>query len=371
MIPIQTDWEGRYSDGRTAASQSVLIRLMRLGLHVTTENGETLWWPYEEIRQTQGFYSGEQVRLERGGEFAEVLLISDAKFLTHLHQIAQEQAAKFHDPARRRMRPSLILLSALASVGIMTALYIWGIPALAAIVAPGVPVAWEERLGQSVVENMVSKESRCVDPSRMDVINEILKTMTAPLPKSPYTIHVIVADDPMVNAFAAPGGYIVILRGLIERSQSAEELAGVLAHELQHIFQHDVTRMLIQQVSTGLLLVAFTGDASGISAYGFEAARILGTLQYNRVIEEEADAAGMRMLLDARINPKGMISFFQGLGVSDIGTPSVLKYLSTHPNTTDRILRLKMLALRAKTKPIKLLKDYDWNDMKKICATEG
>ena len=65
MTSIQTDWEGHYLDGQTAARQRVSIRLMRLGLHVTTERGATLWWPYEEIRQTQGFYSGEQVRLER------------------------------------------------------------------------------------------------------------------------------------------------------------------------------------------------------------------------------------------------------------------------------------------------------------------
>ncbi|MGH8058953.1 MAG: DUF7092 domain-containing protein, partial [Candidatus Entotheonellia bacterium] len=63
----QTDWQGFYLDGRTAARHLATIRLMQSGLEVSTDHGLTLWWPYAEIRQTQGFYAGEQVRLERGG----------------------------------------------------------------------------------------------------------------------------------------------------------------------------------------------------------------------------------------------------------------------------------------------------------------
>ncbi len=73
---MRTDWQGYYLDGKTAARHRATIRLMQSGLEVTTDSGTTLWWPYEEIRQTQGFYAGEQVRLERGGETPEVLLVS-------------------------------------------------------------------------------------------------------------------------------------------------------------------------------------------------------------------------------------------------------------------------------------------------------
>ncbi|MFQ5874295.1 MAG: M48 family metallopeptidase [Dehalococcoidia bacterium] len=368
---MQTDWEGHYLDGRTAARRSVSIQLMRLGLHVTTESGETLWWPYEEIRQTQGFYSGEQVRLERGGEFPEVLLISDATFLTHLHQMAPGLATQFHDPARRRMRTSLISIAAVASIGMVAALYLWGIPALAVFVASRVPVSWEEHLGSSVVEHLAPLGMQCDDPTRARAIDEIITVLTAPFPKSPYTFRVIVVNDPTINAFAAPGGYIVLLRGLLERTQTAEELAGVLAHELQHILQRHATRALIQHVSTGLLLAAMTGDASGATAYGLEGARILGILRYSRRNEEEADAAGMRMILEAGIDPRGMIGFFELLGKSGTEAPSILKYLSTHPSTEDRIQKLKSLAGGAQPRPAKLLQNYDWNDVKKICETGG
>lgn len=369
MTQIQTDWEGYYLDGRTAARQRVTIRIMRLGLHVTTEKGETLWWPYEEIHQTQGFYAGEQVRLERGGEFAEVLLVSDATFLTNLHRMALNLAKKFHNPAHRRIRAKITLLAALSIIAITVIFYLWGFPALATLAASRVPVSWEEHLGRSVVEQLAPPGTRCTDPARTQVIDEIIKVLTSPLPTSPYKFHVIVVNSPIFNAFAAPGGYIVLFHGLLEQTRTPEELAGVLAHELQHILQRHSTRALIHHVSTGLFLAALTGDVSGATAYGLEAARIVGMLQYSRLNEEEADMAGMRMILDANIDPKGMIAFFELLRKESPATPAFLKYISTHPSTEDRIQRLKLLAGKSESRPVKMLQDYDWNDIKKICET--
>ncbi len=367
MTSIQTEWEGYYLDGQTAARQRVSIQLMRLGLHVTTERGDTLWWPYEEIRQTQGFYSGEQVRIERGGEFAEALLVSDKEFLVQLHQIAPELATKFHDPARRKTRGRLALLAALASIGILVVLYLWGIPALSGLVASLVPVSWEERLGQAVVEHLAPPAIRCTDTNRTPVISEILTALTTHSPTSPYTIRVILVNDSSINAFAAPGGTIVLLRGLLEQTQTPEELAGILAHELQHILNRHSTRALIQHVSMGLLLAAITGNTSGTAAYGLEGARILGSLRYSRQNEEEADAGGMRMLLEAGIDPMGMIAFLELLKKRTSESPSILKYLSTHPGTEDRIEKLKSLAGQSQHRPAKLLAGHDWSEIKKIC----
>ncbi len=368
---MRTDWQGYYLDGKTAARHRATIRLMQSGLEVTTDSGTTLWWPYEEIRQTQGFYAGEQVRLERGGETPEVLLVSDAAFLTALHRVAPRLATYFHDPARRKLRTKLTLLAALGAIGIATALYLWGIPAMAALVASRVPVSWEERLGQAVVEHLAPPEKRCADPTRARMIGDISATLIAPLPRPPYTFRVMVVNDPTVNAFAAPGGYVVIFRGLLERTRSAEELAGVLAHELQHILQRHATRALLQHASTGLLIAALAGDASGAMTYGLESARALGTLRYSRQNEEEADAKGMRMLLAAGIDPAGMIAFFEVLRKEGGEAPGLLAYLSTHPNPGDRIESLKSLAGQSQRTPVKLLPDYDWRDITKICQAAG
>ena len=368
---MKTQWEGHYLDGRTATRQRVAIRLMRSGLEILAEQGTTLWWPYAEIRQTQGFYAGEEVRLERGGEIPEVLLVADAAFLTELHRVTPEVATRFHNPASRRTRARLTVIAALAVIGITTALYLWGIPAAAGIVAARVPVSWEEQLGQSVVEQLAPPEKQCTDPIRLQAIEEIITTLTSTVPDSPYRFQVTVVDNPAVNAFAAPGGYIVVFRGLLEQTKAAEELAGVLAHELQHIIKRHSTRMLIQHASTGLLLTALTGGGSDVATWGLEGARTLGILRYSRHYEEESDTEGIRMLVAAGIDTEGMITFFEALREKGAETPEFLQYLSTHPSTVDRINRLQSLSAQVEGNPVKLLPDYDWDDMHQICQVKG
>lgn len=364
---MRTGWEGYYLDGRTAARQRAAIRLMGQGLQVTTERGVVLWWPYTEIRQTQGFYAGEEVRLERGGDVPEALLVSDAGFLHALRRAAPELAPRFHDPTRRGMRIALTALAGVAAIGLTTALYLWGIPALAWLIAARVPVAWEERLGQAVAEHLAPPRKRCVDPGRERVIADITSILTAPIRGHPYTFRVMVVNDPAVNAFAAPGGYIVIFRGLLERTRTAEELAGILAHEFQHVLQRHATRALLHHASSGLLLAALTGDASGAMVYGLEGARTLGAFRYSRQNEEEADAEGMRMLLAADIDPAGMIAVFELLKQEGGKSPGLPTYLSTHPDTEARIARLKSLAAESRRSRVALLPEFDWRDIRKIC----
>ena len=368
---MKMEWKGYYLDGRTAARRTATIRLMQSGLEAAPESGPAFFWPYDEIRQTQGSYAGEQVRLERGGEIPEVLVVPDASFLTDLHERVPGLAMRFHNPARRRMRVRLTIFAALAAAGFSVALYFWGIPAMASLATPYIPVSWEERLGQGVVEFLAPPERRCEDENRIGIIQGIVSTLTAPLPDPTYTYRVMVVDHPMVNAFAAPGGTVVIFRGLLEQTQSPEELAGVLAHELQHILKRHATRAMLQNASTGILIAALTGDATGAMAYGLDTARTLGTLRYSRRNEEEADAEGMRMLLAAGIDPGGMITFFETLEMKGPEAPDFLKYFSTHPATQDRIEKLKSLARPSRRDPVTLLKDYDWQEIKKICGTSS
>ena len=110
--PPQMEWQGRYLDGRTALAQPVRITIGTRGLQIVKPDRSTLWWDYGEVRQTQGAYAGEQVRLERGAPFPEALLVDDTGFLGAIHATAPERTA-FHNPARRSLRLKLTLLAAL------------------------------------------------------------------------------------------------------------------------------------------------------------------------------------------------------------------------------------------------------------------
>ena len=365
---MQTDWEGYYLDGKTALRHGAAVRLLRTRLEIATGGGLTTWWPYSEIRQTQGFYEGQEVRLERGGQLPEVLLIRDAAFLVALHRVAPETAGRFHDPGRRRARIALTVLAAFAVVGITATLYFWGIPGLAFIVAPRVPPSWEERLGRTVSEHLAPEARRCNETTRAHAIQDIADGLLSTVSESPYTFRVTVVNNPAVNALAAPGGYIVVFRGLLERTQTAEELAGVLAHEFQHILLRHSTRALLRHASTGLLLAAITGDMTGPMAYGLESARILGELRYSRLDEEEADRAGFRMLVDAGIDTAGMLAFFEALMTERPKTPALPRYLSTHPEAERRLERLRSLNAQPRPVTTRLLPGADWRDVRSICG---
>ena len=367
---MRLDWDAAYLDGRTAARRRATVHITRTGLDVTLpESGTRVFWPFREIRQTQGAYAGEQVRLERGGELSEALLIGDVGFLSAARAAAPE-AAHFHDPARRRFRVGLVFGALVAAIGLALGIYYVGIPAFAAVAAARVPVAWEEKLGGVIVDHFAPPSRRCEDPVRRAKIDAIVAALTAKARPQPYTFHVTVVNSSMFNALAAPGGQIILFRGLLERTESAEELAGVLAHEVQHVLHRHVTRAIFQQASTGVLMAALVGDVSSVVAYGLEGARTLGDLQMSRAAEAEADREGMRLLQEAGIDPQGMITFFEKLSRHEGGRggDAVTRYLRTHPTTTERIATLRALAAAAPKPERRLLPDDDWNDVKSLCG---
>jgi predicted Zn-dependent protease len=359
-------------DGRSAVARLVTIELHAESLQITRKNGNVLNWPYDEVRLTQGAYDGEQIRLEHGTNPTAALVITDQRFLTALRTQAPQLVAAFHDPTKRSLRLQLTIAAALFTLVAVGIIYKWGIPGLASVVTPYVPIAWEQRLGREVVDQFAPKKDRCTDLSRKEIIESMLTKLVATVPDNPYgTIHFHIVDEPVVNAFAAPGGYVVVFRGLLEKTETPEQLAGVLAHELQHIFKRHTTRAILEQTSTSLLIAAVSGDVTGAATLALDSARTLGALRYGRVHETEADTEGLKMLLAAGIDPKGMIEFFQILNNGSHGDEKGWwHYLSTHPPHGDRVQNLTKLAGSSVGQGQPLLPGPKWSDIRNICQSK-
>ncbi len=285
-----------------------------------------------------------------------------------MHELAPELAHRFHNPATRKTRIQRVFLAGVGSILAAAGLYLWGIPALAAVLAPFVPVSWEEQLGAKVVDEIAPPERQCTDETHLAKIDAIMERLTAALPEHPYTLKVAVVDLPIMNALAAPGGYIVLFEGLVTRMDTPEELAGVLAHEIQHIILRHTTRTILQDASTGILIAAVVGDISSAAAYAFHAARTLGRLKYSRTHETEADIEGMQLLIAAKIDPQGMVDFFEKLKKEYGDMPEFLQYVSTHPSSDERIETLRILAQSFREEPVPLLPDDDWSRISDICG---
>lgn len=365
---MRLDWSAAYLDGRSAARRPATVRIGRAALEITlADGGARMLWPYREIRQTQGTYAGEQVRLERGGELSEALLVPDVAFLSALREAAPD--TRFHDPAQRRFRLGLTLGAGASAVALALALYFFGLPAAAALAAARVPVAWEARLGEAIVDHIAPASERCEDAARQARIDAIAAAVLRPAQPSPYRVRIAVVDSGVVNALAAPGGSIVVFRGLLERTDSAEELAGVLAHEVQHVLHRHATRAIFQHASAGILMAALVGDVSAVVAFGLEGARMLGDLSMSRQAEAEADRDGMRLLHEAGIDTAGMVAFFEKLAELQ-GDPGRGRYLMSHPAPRERIASLRALSAQWSRPASRLMADYDWGDIKTMCGGE-
>lgn len=368
---MSTARTAHYLDGRTATRHRATLTISPAALQIAMPDGSSKQWPYGEIRQTQGTYRGEPVRLEFGPEPAEAVVVASRALLTEIHTAAPALAQHFPNPSWRQTRLAWTLGAGLGVILMLIGLYRWGIPGIASAATPYVPTTWEESLGRKIVEQLAPETQQCRDPNRLRKIDEVVQTLAATHPSSPYRITLSVVDNPGINAFAAPGGQLVILRGLLEQTTSAEQLAGVLAHELQHVYLRHSTRAILEQTAGTLLLTAVSGDLSGGLAWGLQGAQTMGSLHYSRTHEEEADIKGLRMMQAAHLDPAAVIAFYGTLQKSEQDHAGPPDFLSTHPDMGRRLATLLALAGPTPTDARPLLPGEDWMDIRSLCRIQA
>lgn len=153
-----------------------------------------------------------------------------------------------------------------------------------------------------------------------------------------YTFYVVNADE--INAFAVPGGYVYINRGLIQRAANASEVAGVLAHEIGHVERrHGIDQMeKMQRASLGLNLayVLMGRQPSSVESAAINAGGSLVFAKFSRDDENEADGVAIPLMLASGYHPNGLVTMFERL-LSQQNSRAALPWFSTHPTTRDRI----------------------------------
>jgi len=361
-----TSWSGLHYDGQTAHRERVTIEVTAAGLHITREDGTSLRWPFDELRRVPSLHRAERLRLERGDQLPGSLVATEDGLLEAIRAVAPESARRLGKRVAFDAQAQATVARIGLGVATVAAIYFWGLPALATLVADRVPVSWEENLGRGVVARAVPPAERCTDPRQQAAVETILQRLVTAIPESPYRFTVIVADNPAINAFAAPGGYLVVNRGLLRATKTPEELAGVLAHEAQHVLLHHSLRAMAREVPLRIAIAAmFGGDA-----FGDLAGRFAGTLaatRYQRGDEMQADQRGLALLQAARVDPRGMVDFFATLAAEGRDAPRLATYLSSHPQTGDRIAALEAMIADGTPAPAPLLPDYPWKEAGDSC----
>lgn len=202
------------------------------------------------------------------------------------------------------------------------------------------------------------------DPEVTWYLRNLGQKLVAASPDPSRRLTFFLVDDPSVNAFALPGGFIGVHSGLMLAAQTESELAGVLAHEIAHITQQHLSRMIAADSQSTLLTLAALAvallaarsnpQAAQAAIVGSQALAVQNRLDYSRDHEREADRVGFVMLADAGFEARGMADFFQRLlNVNRLYESNAPAYLYTHPLTTERIADManRVVASRYKQVP--------------------
>lgn len=311
------------------------VRLRVDGLVITAQGAERAW-DWAGVRLRGGTWERDVTHLEHD-DGREMLAVKGAAFATELRREAPRLAGA--PAASRGTRVAVGVVVAVVALGVA---FVLALPWLAGLVAMRVPVEWEDRFGAAVVESSVPAAKRVTDAAVLAPVEGVVARLAQASP-SPYTFRVVVADDPQVNAFAAPGGHIVVNKGLLRFAADGDELAAVLAHEMEHVTRRHVTRVMFQRASLGMLAAMAGGQSPDAIGGGVEMARMLGELSFGRAAEREADEGGLARLRAAGVRETAMATMLDRLAGETKGAQPP-ELLSTHPDPKGRAARMRALA---------------------------
>ena len=353
---------GTFADGRNAARQPAKAMLGTDGLAIVDAAGRELArWPYRSLRLVEEVYRDQPVRL-RSTDDESRLTVPDQAVLTALRPLAR--SLRGGDMRGARTLPRALAWTA-ATLGTLVLLY-FALPLLAEPIAAVVPRTWEERLGRSVMRQVATLFGHgghlvtCRAPAGRAALDRLVKRLAAGA-DTDYVFRVQVVDSPIVNAMAAPGGYIVIFRGLIDKAETAEEVAGVLGHEMGHVIEQHGTQALIRAQGMRLL---FGSVAEGTSV---QIGTTLLTLSYSRAAESQADRIGIKLLNRANIRGTGFVAFFRRLDKSMGHHSAWRRYIATHPPTAQRAAAIESRAIGTGD----AMTAAEWRALRNICAIKG
>ena len=365
-----------FYDGLTARRHDVEISLAenRMGLVLSGQTlSQTYHWPLQDLR-AEGGRADEVLTVMRHEDTGDEttwsparLIMSDPEVIAWIRRTRPALYKKdVHKGSYRKVAKFAGLAIAAAALMLFVIL-----PAMAGVLAKIIPLDREIAFGKTVVYQMERflggsriNDLTCDNQDGRAALDKMLAALTDPQNMA-YDINLSVFDHDMVNAFAAPGGQVVIVRGLLDTATGPDQVAGVLAHELGHVENRDSTRNALRAAGSAGLLTMMIGDFTGGAAIALLGEQLI-TSSYTRDAETKADQFAFKMLTDANISAGGMARFFAY--VQDLeGDFQLPPYLASHPNSADREARAQAIADTQST-TIPVLDKTEWAALKSICS---
>lgn len=212
------------------------------------------------------------------------------------------------------------------------------LPQMANTLANLIPPEREAALGRATirqVELLFGSEARCENPEALAIWQDLAERF---VDRTRYDapLTVIVMDNEMINAFAAPGGHVVFFRGMIDEADSPDELAAVMAHEVGHVVARDPTRLMLRSVGSIGILGLVLGDFAGGGLIVVVTDQLLES-SYSREAEENADAYAFDQMIEEGVDPAALADLFGRMRETYGDVEGLASHIMTHPSFADRI----------------------------------
>lgn len=346
--------QARFHDGRTAAAHTVDVAAADGTLSFAVA-GEPFAWPIADLDVEE---LGDRARLARPGDAARLILsIEDWRTL------APSRGRRLR---RRELR--LIAGLTLAAAAVCAVVFI-GVPIASGPLARATPTAYERRMGESFEAQIGLAFKPCAGAAGQQALQRLAGRLEQ-ASDSPFELRARAVQAPMANAFALPGGAILVTDDLIEMAESPDELAAVLAHEAAHVERRHVMQAVWRSLGLGLILDAVVGGGTGAGQQAVLLAGSITDLRYSRKAELEADSRGQALLNRAGFSSAGMGPFFRRLAEAADGegpkAAAVRELISTHPDTARRAA---LSDARARPGP-PAFTSAEWAAIKAACPAE-
>jgi Zn-dependent protease with chaperone function len=328
---------------QSGEEQPATILLMKdkisIGLRDEHGNPRMVYWPYDQIIRDEFWKRGQSI-VRCGSYPVQTIEIETKEFADKLNEIFKEREKSWISRVLNKNAMGMIKVL-IVFFAVLIGAYFWLVPFLAERLAKRVPVSYEEQLGTALYDAL--KTGFTIDEQKTAYINEFFRELNI---STKYNIRITVVKENIANAFAMPGGNIVLYDKILAGMNSYEDLAALLSHEFTHVNERHTTRSLFRQLGSTIFLSVILGDVGGIANTIIGNADNLKRLNYSRGLEKEADIAGLKILSDRKIDCNGFIRLFELLKKETLQTgKQAAEWISSHPDLDKRIDYIKKSAL--------------------------
>jgi Zn-dependent protease with chaperone function len=335
---------------------TIFVSAVTITIRYTDQHNQQkdVYWLEKELAGFEERPGGTEIQyLNQQGQL-ERLIITDPELV----QVIKKQLShnrRIGKPHQRVMGKAgtklLVVLGIIAGLFFLT--YLWFVPWLGEKVAMNFSKDYEISMGNQMYEALAA--SFKIDQRKTEMVNRFYKQLEYTVD---YPIEITVVESGVVNAFAVPGGHIVVYDAILEKMKTPEELAALLGHEASHVALRHSLRNMFRSLARKMFLALVFGNQAGIFSVMVNNADDLKGLEYSRGLETEADNNGLQLMAKSGLDPEGMVRLMELLR-KESGDKEPSSLLNTHPQIEDRIKNIRKLM------PSLKLTEHDNAELKK------